>query len=175
MLFLEFIFDQNRSSAGAINNSPTIDDFKANSPIRRTATRKAVQSVDDIEISGTRAPRRRKSMSSRPPVKYSTKTRKSKSRSQGFEMSWTKFGWMICACLMLRIIFMDSGVIDFYKMEDSILKNKESLVLVKKENKGLVQEIRKIKTSPKYQRKVASEHLGVISSHEYLVIFGKDS
>lgn len=174
---MEFIFDQNRSGAGTINNSPAIDDFKTNSPIRRAATRKPVQSVEDIEISDSRPKRRRKSMSSRPPVKYSTKSRRSKAKSasSGFEMSWTKFGWMICACLMLRLVFMDSGVIDFYKMEDSILKNEQSLVLVKEDNNSLVNEIRKIRTSPKYQRKVAREHLGVISSNEYLVIFGKDS
>lgn len=174
---MEFIFDQSRSGAGTINNSPTIDDFKTNSPIRRAATRKPVQSVEDIEISGTRSPRRRKSMASKPPVKYSTKTRRPKSKlaTEGFEMSWTKFGWMICACLMLRLVFMDSGVIDFYKMENSIQKNEQSLVLVKEDNNSLVNEIRKIRTSPKHQRKVAREHLGVISSNEYLVIFGSDS
>lgn len=172
---MEFIFDQNRSDAGIISNSPAIDDFKTNSPIRRAATRKPVQSVEDIEISDSRPKRRRKNMSSKPPVKYSTRTKRSKSKSKGFEMSWTKFGWMVCACLVLRLIFMDSGVIDFYSMENSIEKNQENLVLMKKENEDLNSEIRKIKTSPKYQRKLAREHLGVISSNEYLVIFGKDS
>lgn len=172
---MEFIFDQNRSDAGIISNSPAIDDFKTNSPIRRPATRKAVQSVEDIEISDNRPKRRRKTTSSKPPVKYSTRSKKSKTRSQGFEMSWTKFGWMVCACLVLRLVFMDSGVIDYYSMESSIAKNEQNLVLMKKENQDLNTEIRKIKTSPKYQRKLAREHLGVISSNEYLVIFGKDS
>lgn len=172
---MEFIFDQSRSGAGTISNSPAIDDFKTNSPIRRAAARKPVQSIEDIEISGTRSPRRRKSLSSKPPVKYATKSKRAKAKSQGFEMSWTKFGWMICGCLMLRLVFMESGVIDFYKMENSILKNQQSLILVKEENQDLLNEIRKIKTSPKYQRKVAREHLGVISPNEYLVIFGKDS
>lgn len=173
---MEFIFDQGRSGAGSISNNPAIDDFKNNSPIRRAVSRKPISSIEEIEISGARAPKRRRKAVSKPPVKYVSKAKKrAKAKSQGFEMSWTKFGWIICACLMLRLVFMESGLIDFYRMDDTILEKEQGLVLVKKENTELRSEIRKIKTSPKYQRKVAREHLGVISSNEYLVIFAKDS
>lgn len=166
---MEFIFDQSRSSI-----NPAIDDFKNNSPIRRSVTRKPISTIEEIEIAGQRPKRRRKTVS-KPPVKYVSKTRKARSQSFSVKMTWTKFGWMICGCLILRMIFMESGIIDYYKMEDTIQNKIHSLKLVKKENRELSGEIRKIKTSPRYQKKMAREHLGVISSNEYLVIFGQDS
>ena len=172
---MEFIFDQGRSGAGSISNNPAIDDFKNNSPIRRAVSRKPIASIDEIEISGARPTKRRRKSVSKPPVKYVSKAKRAKKKTQGFQMSWTKFGWIVCGCLMLRLVFMESGLIDFYKMDSTIVDKEQSLVIVKKDNTELRSEIRKIKTSPKYQRKVAREHLGVISSNEYLVIFAKDS
>ena len=70
---------------------------------------------------------------------------------------------------------MESGVIDYYEMENTLDKRGHQLELVKEENAQLVSEIHEIKTSPRYQKKLAREHLGVIASNEYLILFAKDS
>lgn len=129
-------------------------------------------SVDQIEITDTRRKRTRKKPSSKK-VTYAKSVRKKQRRE--FNWSWNKVGWLICGLLFLRLIFMESGIIDYYDMENTLLKREHQLELVKKENNELVSEIHKIKTSPRYQKKLVREHLGVISRNEYLILFAKDS
>ena len=81
----------------------------------------------------------------------------------------------MCGILFLRLIFMDAGVIDFYKMENTLQETVHQLQLVKDENIELATEIHEIRTNPKYQKQIVRDHLGVIAKDEYLVIFAKDS
>jgi len=70
---------------------------------------------------------------------------------------------------------MENGVIDYYKVENSIENNHQVLSLIQNENAELVTEIHKIQTSARYQKKLARDHLGVIAPGEYLILFAKDS
>ena len=197
---MEFIFENDDSqtddvndnfsvvSASSIDQTPMItadDDFQlpgepvsapAPKPVRKKATRarKSVAvSPNDVEFA---EPKRTRKRAQGPKVNYvKSVKKKSAARKKKFEWTWVKVGWMLCGALMLRLVFMEAGIIDFYSMENT-LKNKEhDLQLVRQENAELIQEIHKIKTSTKYQKKLVREHLGVIARGEYLVLFGKES
>lgn len=69
---------------------------------------------------------------------------------------------------------MDRGVLDYYTMGQTIKTKHYNLELLKKENYDLEIEIQKIKSDRSYQKLLAREHLGVIASDEYLVLFSRD-
>ena len=69
---------------------------------------------------------------------------------------------------------MEGGVIDFHQMDSVLIEKKAYLEQLKSENKSLALEIKKMRTSPQYQKKIARDHLGVIAKDEYLVLFGKN-
>lgn len=173
---MEFVFDNNdtqhsgrptmMAGSSTFNTTSRVID----SPRR---TRKSVPtSVDQIEITDTRRKRARKKPSSKK-VTYAKSVRK-KQRKE-FNWTWNKVGWLACGLLFLRLIFMETGLIDYYEMERTLEKRGHQLELIKTENRELVTEIHKIKTSPSYQKKLVREHLGVIARNEYLVLFAKDS
>jgi cell division protein FtsB len=111
-----------------------------------------------------------------PKVNY-VKSVKKKKRAGGksFEWSWSKIGWLFCGALILRIFFMDSGILDYHSMNQTLDKKQENLIHLREENASIIQEIHKIKTSQAYQKKLARDHLGVIAEDEYLVLFSKDA
>lgn len=138
---------------------------------RRSTRRNLPSSIDEIEITDTRKRTRR--AASAPKVNY-VKTAKKARREASFEWTWQKFWWMVALVAFLRLLLMENGVIDYYKVESSIENNLADLSLIKEENAQLVTEIHQIQTSPKYQKKLARDHLGVIAQDEYLILFAKD-
>jgi cell division protein FtsB len=127
----------------------------------------------DVEFTEPKRPAKRKTG---PKVNYVKSVKKKrKSAKKKFEWSWTKAGWMMCGALVLRLVFMEGGVIDFNSMENTLIKKEHHLQNLRKENAELIQEIHKLRTSPQYQRKITREHLGVIAKDEYLVLFSRDS
>jgi cell division protein FtsB len=148
-------------------------------PIGQTPSRRSRRSlpetVDDIGITGTRRKRATKKTSSQK-VKYVKAPSKRKSNSGAkFVWTWQKLWWMVALVTFTRLLFMENGVIDYYSLENTIKENQNKLALIKKDNTQIVAEIHKIQTSPKHQRKVARDHLGVIAANEYLVLFSEDS
>ena len=135
---------------------------------RNTSRRKLPDSFSDIEFNEPpRAQRKRASAGAK--VNYVKPVKKNKRKSaKKFEWSWTKAGWCICALLVTRLIFMESGVIDYQSMHNTIEQKQKGLELIRVENAELIKEIHKIKTSPSYQKKLARDHLGVIAKGEYL-------
>jgi cell division protein FtsB len=178
---VEFRFENNGNHAGRRSaRSATGRGFGSSTatsvdePIKRTRRNVPAQ-VDDIEISDSRSPRRTTRKASPPArISYPKSSRRNSQRIR-FEWSWNKLGWMVCGALFLRLIFMDSGVIDYYDMENSLVENNYQLELIKADNKDVVSEIYKIKTSSRYQKKIVRNHLGVIAQDEYLILFAKDS
>jgi len=79
--------------------------------------------------------------------------------------------WICFSLLLLRLIFMENGVIDYYEMETALEYKKGVQESFIEENSELVKEIKLIKTSPSYQKKLAREHLGVIDRSEFLILF----
>jgi hypothetical protein len=165
---LEFVFNNknanNTNNTELFSNSPIID-----SPRRLRKT--LPSSVDQIEI----VPPKKIVKRAPAPAKINYIGTGKKSKNRSFEWSWNKVGWMVCGVLFLRLIFMDAGVIDFYKMENTLKDTAHQLQLVKDENAELATEIHEIRTNARYQRQIVRDHLGVIAKDEYLVIFAKDS
>jgi cell division protein FtsB len=79
--------------------------------------------------------------------------------------------WIFFATLLVRLIFMDNGVIDYYKMETALEYKGEVYKNLVEENKSLVDEIKLINSNSAYQKKIVREHLGVIDRDEFLILF----
>lgn len=86
-----------------------------------------------------------------------------------------RIGWGIVGVLMLRLIFMERGVIDYMGMDGKIKDSEQELSRVKNENKEIGTEIRRISLDKTYQRQLAKEHLGVIAADEFLILFAGEA
>lgn len=86
----------------------------------------------------------------------------------------SKFLWAFIFVLVLRLLFMDHGVYDFYSKENTLNDLKQERTMIDNENLALALEIEKIKKSPRYQKEITKEHLGVIEKGEFLVLFARD-
>lgn len=82
-----------------------------------------------------------------------------------------KIGWSVVGLLVLRLIFMDRGVWDYFSTEGVIKEKREELRSIQNENKDLKIEITKIQLDRNYQKQLAKEHLGVIAADEFLILF----
>ena len=79
--------------------------------------------------------------------------------------------WVFCAILLLRLIFSDGGVQDYYAKKDVLQGRFDELARIEGENKVLLKEIALLKKDPQYQKKVVRDHLGYIARDEYLILF----
>ncbi|MFP5491713.1 MAG: FtsB family cell division protein [Bacteriovoracia bacterium] len=86
-----------------------------------------------------------------------------------------RVGWAIVALCMLRLVFMERGVIDYVGMDKKIAERQTELVRVQKENDEIGTEIRRITLDKSYQRQLAKEILGVIAADEFLILFAGES
>lgn len=97
-----------------------------------------------------------------------------KNKNNWFFKFAVQAGWIICFLLVLRLIFMDRGIID-YVAKEKFLKGKEQhLVLLKAENHKLTEDISELQNNKSYQKKLVREVLGFIASDEYLILFAKE-
>lgn len=152
----------------AINSLPQAQSTTiVETPLRKTRKKVASQ-FEEVEFSNNRQRLRKKAPAN---VRYLETKNKFK------DMSFTpnKFGWIVCFGLFLRLIVMDNGVIDYYKMENHMQEKLHSLDLIKQENADLITEIHRIKTESAYQKKLAREHLGVIAADEFLILFAQET
>ncbi len=141
---------------------------------RRTTRRSVPTSFSDIEFNEPVKRTRRRATG--PKVSYVKSPKKKKRvKTAKFEWTWMKVGWLICVALVLRLFFMESGVIDYYQMNQVLEQKDNDLISLRQENAELIREIHKIKTSPAYQKKLARDHLGVLAKDEYLVLFSRES
>ncbi len=86
-----------------------------------------------------------------------------------------KIGWSVIGLLVLRLIFMDRGIWDYFATEGAIKENNSELRSIQDENKSLRTEIVKIQSDRNYQRQLAKEHLGVIAVDEFLILFAGET
>lgn len=86
-----------------------------------------------------------------------------------------KTAWSVIGLLILRLIFMDRGVWDYFATESAIKDKREELSSIRNENKDLKGEITRIQVDKNYQRQLAKEHLGVIAVDEFLILFAGES
>ena len=86
-----------------------------------------------------------------------------------------KVFWAVCGILVLRLIFSQGGVTDYYDRKEALnLRSYEKERLLE-ENVALRSEIELIKSNSAHQKKLVRDHLGFIASDEFLILFAKDS
>jgi len=86
-----------------------------------------------------------------------------------------RIGWAVIGLMVLRLIFMDRGVYDYYSTQNLIKNKNQELRNLSRENEELKAEISRIHVDPSYQRQLAKEHLGVIAADEFLILFAQDN
>ena len=87
----------------------------------------------------------------------------------------TRVGWTVVGLLVLRLIFMDRGVWDYFGTESDIKAKQSELKAIRTENKNLKVEISRIQLDKNYQRHLAKDHLGVIAADEFLILFAGEA
>lgn len=113
-------------------------------------------------------------------AKPRTKTKSPKRRSNlskplNVNDTVVKVFWAVCGVLVLRLIFSGGGVMDYYERKSQLNERVYEKERIVAENEALRGEIEMIKNSSAHQKKLVREHLGFISSDEFLILFAKDS
>lgn len=158
---------------------------KPTSSSARRGTRKSVGSADNVEFTtairkGSRAPAPVNYSEAKTPTvvtrkvtrKPPTKTRKPKSKFLKNTNEYVVKGiWVFCAILLLRLVFSNGGVSDYYDKKEVLNSRFDELARIEIENKGLLKEIGQLKKDPQYQKKVVRDHLGYIAKDEFLILF----
>lgn len=112
---------------------------------------------------------------SRAVTKTTTKraTSRTSRKAESKLSEWgLKAGWVILGVLCLRLIFSNGGVIDYYNKKSLINNQISELDSIKVENKNILKDIDLLAHDRSFQKRMVREHLGFISSDEYLILFG---
>jgi cell division protein FtsB len=147
-----------------------------------TALRKSKRSPATVDYSATSAAPaasktskvsvlRRSSTTRTTPAKRKATSKTRKKILKGTNEAITRGIWVFCAILLVRLIFSDGGVQDFYAKKDVLQDHFNRLDGIENENTMLLKEIEKLESDPQYQKKVVRDHLGYIAKDEYLVLF----
>ena len=92
------------------------------------------------------------------------------------KVNWlARVGWSVVGLLVLRLCFMDRGVVDYFSSESKLQEKRDELEMVRQENKEITAEVQKIKHDRSFQKQLAKEHLGVIAADEFLILFAGES
>lgn len=108
-------------------------------------------------------------------VKKAPRSTSAKKNNKAKKVLLTKIGWSVIGLLVLRLIFMDRGVWDYFATESTIQDKKQEFRSIQKENNELKSEITRIQVDSGFQRQLAKEHLGVIAAEEFLILFAGES
>jgi cell division protein FtsB len=139
-------------------------------------TRKTVAKPDNVEFTTSLRKSPRKSPGA---VGYSTAKRKVKTKNKSKSLQdnaityLVKGAWCFCLFLMLRLIFSEGGVVDYYASQNLMNDKLQEYQSIQLENKNLAIEINKIKKNKSYQKKLVRDNLGFIAKDEYLILFPK--
>ncbi len=132
----------------------------------KTASRLSVARPEDIRFIG--APRqKKKSLSLALPS-----TRKEKKQLQ---QKLIKVGWLFCLFLMLKLVFMQKGVLEFFSQESQLNQMRSELSFYQNSNQALKEEMKKIRYDFSYQKELIREKLGYIAKDEVLILFASDA
>ena len=82
--------------------------------------------------------------------------------------------WLFCGVLILRLVFTNGGVVDFYTKRDHLKLKERELLSIKSENQEIAAEIDKIKNSSEYQKQLVRIHMDFIAPDEFLILFAKE-
>lgn len=137
----------------------------------KKSTRRTVATGGEAEI--LMPSKRRSSQVSK--VRYSKNSKSTTRSTKESKSFWARLGWVIIGLLSLRLVFMDRGVIDYFRMQNRLSSMTSEHQFYQTENISLRQEIKKIRYDSSYQRSLAKEHLGVIAADEFLILFAQDA
>ncbi|MDD4972850.1 MAG: hypothetical protein PHY93_00785 [Bacteriovorax sp.] len=134
-------------------------------------TRRSVARPDEADfIPVKRTPRKVASQ-----ISYTTSSRKkAKPMDPALVGYLVKGCWIFCAVMILRLIFAQGGVTDFYSQRSLHSDRLTELERIKKENMQLVHEIERMQTDTAFQKKLVRDNLGFIAADEFLVLFPKE-
>ncbi|MGZ3787020.1 MAG: septum formation initiator family protein [Bacteriovorax sp.] len=138
------------------------------------ATRRSVARPDETDFTPTkRAPRKMASQ-----ISYTTSSSSSRKKSKPIDPTLVgylvKGCWIFCGIMVLRLIFANGGVTDYYSHRSVFNDRLLELDRIKKENMQLVQEIERMQSDTAFQKKLVRDNLGFIASDEFLVLFPKE-
>ena len=101
-------------------------------------------------------------------------------KKQSFEFSLKNFKNVSKVTLFLsglllvgfvRLFFMNQGIFNYFEKKSSLDERLALIEQIKVENVALMKEIKRANEDVRYQKNLAREQLGVISSEEYLILF----
>ncbi len=145
-------------------------DFVA--PKRRAVSVPQVEYLDEIEDEEDDVEEEDEVVEKRPAKPRTKPKVKAKSNANLLP----RIGWAIAGLLLMRLFFMERGVVQYWQMSGTIGEHEEELARVQAENAAISSEIKRIEFDKGYQRFLAKEHLGVIAADEFLILFaGEDS
>jgi len=162
---------------------------KIRNKLSNSATRTGVARPENFQFESnieSRANKFKSSIAYKPKRKLSLKRAPKKITSPTFKVGGRltkkkkeklilKCAWAICLALFVRLIFTDGGIWDYKNQKTKLSDVKKEIIQVKKENSQIVNELKLIKTSNRYRKELVRNHLGFISSDEYLVLFAKNN
>ncbi len=85
-----------------------------------------------------------------------------------------RLAWVALFFIILRLIFVERGVIDYFQKETHLKEEASILKNIKDENLAIQMEIQKMQQDRAYQKKILRKQLGVIDSDEYIVLFARE-
>ena len=138
----------------------------------QVVSRRTVARPEETEFVPAKRPARKLASQ----VSYATGASKRKSREvdSKYLEYLVKGCWIFCGIMVLRLLFADGGVTDFYSQKKTMNEKLDELNNIKKENMQLVREIERMKFDVSFQRKLVRDNLGFIASDEFLILFPKD-
>lgn len=100
---------------------------------------------------------------------------RSKAKAKANTSLLPRIGWAFAIFMLLRLIFMERGVLQYWKMSETIGEHEQELSRVRKENSDIRNEVRRAELDKGHQKQLAKEHLGVIAADEFLILFAGES
>ncbi len=141
-------------------------------PTSAVVTRRTVARPDETDFTPTKRPPRKVSSQ----ISYATNGSKKKAKplDPTLVTYLVKGCWVFCAIMVLRLIFANGGVTDFYSRKSILNDRLSELDRIKKENMQLVREIERMQSDTSFQKKLVRDNLGFIAADEFLILFPKE-
>ncbi|AUN97189.1 septum formation initiator family protein [Bacteriovorax stolpii] len=137
-------------------------------------SRRSVAKPEDTEF----VPVKRGTRKVASQISYTTSSATSRKKQKNLDpkyVTWlVKGSWIFCALMILRLIFANGGVTDFYSQKSTVNEKLAELANIKKENMQLVREIERMRSDSGFQKRLVRDNLGFIASDEFLVLFPKE-
>lgn len=136
-----------------------------------TPTRRTVAKPDETEFT----PIKRTTRKAASHISYTTGVKKKgKELDPKYTDYLVKGSWIFCGFLILRLVFANGGVVDYFSQKKTLNERIADLSRIKKENMSLVHEIERMQLDAAYQKRLVRDNLGFIAQDEFLILFPKD-